>query len=270
MRTMAARRDPAVHHLKGYITDLWVAEGGDGLVLLDGGCRGDASRVVGFVRDRLGRPLTALRLAVATHAHPDHAGGACELRRRYRVPVAAPEGIDRWYAGPGGVVQQLVDRLLARHVARRLGRARESVAYPRRLRPDHPLVDGGPVPHLSGWRAVAVPGHTAHDVVLHHAEGATLYAADLVVRINGGLRLPVPVLDRRAMSRSIERLAELEVRRLLLAHGGEVAVSNAAEIADALRADLERTPSPSMRRVRSVTALGRTMREMVRNGRGAP
>ncbi len=264
---MAGTSASEVLRVRGFITDLWLVDRGEGLVLLDGGCRGDAERVVRAIVRDLGRSPGELSLAVVTHAHPDHAGGAVVLRRRFGTPIAAPTGIDLWYRGWSGLLQQMVDRQLARHVARRMGRPRESVAFPRRLRPDRWLLDGDQVPGLPGWRVLHLPGHTSHDVLLHSEAEATLYASDLVVRIGDELRLPVPILDRRLTARSIDRLAGLRIRRVLLAHGGEVEVDGADRVVAALHRDLARTPHPAMRWVRLLTRIGRETR---RTDRWAP
>ena len=261
---------PRIHRLAGYITELFLVEGEDGLVLLDCGCRGDAERIERFVTRTLGRSAGDLRLAVATHAHPDHAGGVLGLRRTLGVPIAAPRGVDRWYAGLGGALQHAVDRRLTQLVARRSGRQWESVAFPRRVRPDIVLRDGDEIPGAPGWRVIGVPGHTSHDIVFHHLESRTLYAADLVIRIGAGFRLPVPVLFPELMAASLERLGGLDADRLLLAHGGEVSRVRLADVADRLRAQLTQPPHPSMRRIAWLTSFPREVRRvrrMLRSGR---
>jgi glyoxylase-like metal-dependent hydrolase (beta-lactamase superfamily II) len=261
---------PRIHRINGYITQLFLLEGDDGLVLLDCGCRGDSARVERFIVGDLDRPARDLRLAVATHAHPDHAGGACRLRRSLGVAIAAPRGIDRWYAGLGGTLQHIVDRRLTQLVARRSGRRRESVAFPRRVRADIELRDGDEVPHAHGWHVVRVPGHTSHDIILHHREGGTVYVADLVVRVGSGFRLPVPVLFPDLMAASLERLAGLGADRLLLAHGGEVSKVRLPDLIDRLQGQVSQPSPPAMQRLKWLTAFPgevRRVRRMLRSGR---
>ncbi len=262
---------PRIHRLGGYITQLFLIEDDDGLVLLDCGCRGDARRVERFITRNLGRSASDLRLAVATHAHPDHAGGAFGLRRNLGVPVAAPRGIDLWYAGIGGALQHIVDRWLTQLVARRSGRRRESVGCPRRVRPNIELCDGDEIPHAPGWCVVRVPGHTSHDIVLHHREGRTVYVADLVVRVGSVFRLPVPVLFPDLMATSLERLATLQADRLLLAHGGEVSGLELADLVGRLRGQISDPTPPAMQKLTWLTAFPgevRRVRRMLRTGLG--
>ena len=88
-----------LHAVDGYISTLYLLEYENGLLLLDSGCRGDVARIEKFCRTRLQRSISDIRLCVVTHMHPDHAGGAFILRRRFNIPIAAPQHTERWYAG---------------------------------------------------------------------------------------------------------------------------------------------------------------------------
>ena len=138
--------------------------------------------------------------------HPDHAGGAPRLRKRFGIPIAAPSDADRWYRGLSGWAQHKVDTMLAQYSAWRNGRKTECVWYSRKLTP--------------GWQALSAPGHTAHDMVFYHEASATLYAADITIFRNNRYLLPFPVPFPDRMRTTLTRLSELRVRTLLLAHGG--------------------------------------------------
>ncbi|MBN2707030.1 MAG: MBL fold metallo-hydrolase [Deltaproteobacteria bacterium] len=211
-----------LHAIKGYIAVLFLIEYADRLLLLDGGARFDAARVENYMTAELQRSPRELALALVTHMHPDHAGGAPLLRRRWATKIAAHRDIDRWYRGFAGGAQHLVDTLLGHYSARQQFGHLERAWYPRRLRPDYGLTDGDAIPAFPDWQALAAPGHTLYDLVFYHAGSATLYAGDLLVKVGSGIVLPFPTLFPELMRQSLERLAGLPVRRLLLAHGGEL------------------------------------------------
>jgi glyoxylase-like metal-dependent hydrolase (beta-lactamase superfamily II) len=78
-------------------------------------------------------------------------------------------------------------------------------------------------PELEEWRCVPVPGHTDHMVALWHAPSRTLYAADALLHLPHqpqALQPPVTIDFEALYAASVERLARLPVRHLLLAHGG--------------------------------------------------
>ncbi len=208
-----------MHEIPGYIASLYVVETEAGLLLLDGGSRGDLLRLDAWLNNHGFTPQD-IRLSVVTHMHPDHAAMAQRLRKRYGIPIAAHHNIDRWYRGFWGWLQHKVDCLLAQYSANRNKRPFEFVWYGRKVKPDHGLTDGDSLPGFPDWQVLWVPGHTWYDIVLYHGDEHTLYAADLAIYRNGRYLLPFPVPFPEEMQRSLERLAALPVQTLLLAHGG--------------------------------------------------
>ncbi|MGE5449990.1 MAG: MBL fold metallo-hydrolase, partial [Methanomassiliicoccales archaeon] len=101
-----------LHQIEGYISTIFLVEYPYGMLLLDCGCAGDVAKIEAKCVE-LGRPLSDIKLAVATHAHPDHLGGAAKLRRKYAIPIAAHPEIDLWYRGAGGFIQHKVDSFFA-------------------------------------------------------------------------------------------------------------------------------------------------------------
>ncbi|MBN2705585.1 MAG: MBL fold metallo-hydrolase [Deltaproteobacteria bacterium] len=211
-----------LHRVKGYIATLYLVEYHDRVLLLDGGARFDALRVESYMESQMARSPVELTLALVTHMHPDHAGGAPLLRRRRATKIAAHRDIDQWYRGIGGRAQHLIDTLLGHYSARqRFGRL-ERAWYPRRLQPDFLLADGQELPGFPDWRAYAAPGHTLYDMVFYQEAERLLYVGDLLVRIGDRIVLPFPTLFPELMRKTLRRMAELPACRLLLAHGGEL------------------------------------------------
>jgi glyoxylase-like metal-dependent hydrolase (beta-lactamase superfamily II) len=222
----------AIHALSGFITALYVAEyraapaAPSTFLLLDGGIATDFDRVAFFTETVLRqRPVGgSFGLVVATHAHVDHVGSTGRWAAA-GVPVTAPAGIDGYFDGAGGRWHHHVEQGLASTVAVALGRALERpmthgvqpAVLPR-------LTDGARLPGFADWRAIHVPGHTAHMVALYHAATRTLYAADLIIGAQSSAKFfaPAPVDIPFAYAATLARVRRLDVRWLLLAHGGVV------------------------------------------------
>jgi len=217
-----------LHQVQGYIATLYLVEYQDKVLLLDGGARYDAVRIQEYMKHEMGRPPADLSLALVTHMHPDHAGGAPLLRRRFQTPIAAHVDIDRWYRGFRGGAQHIVDTFLGHYSARQQFGKLERAWYPKRLRPDFLLADGQALPSFSDWKAYAAPGHTLYDMVFYHSEEELLYVGDLVIKLGEKVVLPFPTLFPELMAATLKRVARLPVKKILLAHGGVIEVNDGA------------------------------------------
>lgn len=209
-----------LHALEGQIETIYLAVYPDKILLLDGGCRCDVRRIRHYVRNVLGRTMDDISLIFVSHTHPDHAGAAPVLRRKYGTPIAAHRNIDSWYQGVTGWLQHLIDYLLSWSVVIMMGQPFRRMWYPRTVRPDHLLDDGAALPRFEDWMLVATPGHTAHHSVLYNNDDGTLYVADMVLNLNGRWHPPFPVTMPKAQKASLDRLSRLAIKKLLLAHGG--------------------------------------------------
>lgn len=234
-----------VHPVEGYISTTYLIEYDHGLLLLDCGSASDVPKIEETCRD-LGYSPRDIRLAVATHAHPDHMGGARRLRGKYGIPIAAHPDIDEWYQGLGGYVQQKVDRFFAQWVAHKRGRKLKTTSYKRKLSPDYSINDGMRLPFYEDWEVVHTPGHTLPDLALHHPASGTLYFADTVCRVNGKINLPIPVLYPQLMRQSVLKLLDLQPAHILMGHGGIVEVPDQNWLCTQAEEVLNKVINPSM------------------------
>ncbi|MDJ0767052.1 MAG: MBL fold metallo-hydrolase [Myxococcota bacterium] len=209
-----------LHTIDGYIETMYLAVYKDKILVLDAGCKSDVPRVVSYITHQLGRSMGDVKLAIASHIHPDHAGGADAYRQRFGIPIAAPEGINWWYRGPSGSIQHAIDTVLTLYVAKKTKKPLENIFVNKSVTVDYPLANGDPLPFFEDWLALDTPGHTTHDMVFYNASTETLYAADVIIRLNGKYVAPFPVLLRKKMKRSLSKLTHLKVKRLATAHGG--------------------------------------------------
>ncbi|MGE5396621.1 MAG: MBL fold metallo-hydrolase [Chitinophagales bacterium] len=208
-----------IHVIHGYICNLYLLEYDQGLVLFDTGAANDVKRLERYMANHLQRSPDNIKLAVVSHAHPDHCGGAVLLRKKYNIPLAAHRNIDRWYAGPGGTLQHKLDIYMMLLVARSNKRHLERVLFDRQVKPDYPLDDLDCLPMFPDWQVFTTPGHTIHDIVLFNKDAGLLYASDLVLQINDKYLPPLVVPFPDMMKQSLDRVSSLNPGTIMFAHG---------------------------------------------------
>ncbi|MBF0443423.1 MAG: MBL fold metallo-hydrolase [Oligoflexales bacterium] len=219
---MAKMDGPVIHKILGAFETLFLVEYPDRLLLLDGGCLTDTNQIIYFITKILNRKMEDLKLAVVSHAHPDHAGAALKLRKLYKTEIAAHEFIDLWYSGIGGFTQHLMDIGFAQYVIFKFHHRIKHLWYSRKINPDHKLRDNDPLPYFDDWKVLHMPGHTANDIVIYNEKLSLAYIGDLIIRMIGIYYPPIPVTNSSAYKKTIDRLSKMKIDKLLLAHGGVV------------------------------------------------
>jgi glyoxylase-like metal-dependent hydrolase (beta-lactamase superfamily II) len=151
----------------------------EGLTLIDTGPRGSAAKILNAIR-RAGKNPYDIKQIILTHAHPDHAGSAEELKRILRVPVLAhyhDARIAKYGIGFRNEMQitpGIKNWLIYQCLIRRSGIDIEPVAI------DETLKDNDILPVLGGTRIIHTPGHTIGHICLLTEGGETLIAGDLL------------------------------------------------------------------------------------------
>lgn len=217
-----------IHRVPGVRgANAWLVVSAEGLVLVDTGFPGNGARIAAFVAS-LGRPggLTV----VLTHADPDHAGSADEVRRLTGARIAIHEADAAVLAGgltprraKGPWRRRAALPRLAR-LGHELGMAL-AVRLPgrwRRCAPDLLLRDGDALP---GLRVIHAPGHTAGSIALRGEEGALL-AGDAVFGDDRGRAHYPPrasALDPEQARDTARRLVASGFGTLYPGHGQPVA-----------------------------------------------
>ncbi|WP_435066015.1 MBL fold metallo-hydrolase [Halobaculum sp. EA56] len=179
-----------------------------GLVLVDAGLPGQTAELTDALADH-GLALADVRAVVLTHHDGDHAGGLAAVVERAADPVVyaheaaapyvdgrqfpmkAPEDAERYEPVPVDVELQ------------------DGVAF---------RTDAGPM------RTVFTPGHAPGHLALHFPEARLLLAADALRSDTGELSGPSERFtpDFETATRSVGRLAELDVRTVHCFHGGTI------------------------------------------------
>ncbi|MEX2646617.1 MAG: MBL fold metallo-hydrolase [Gaiellaceae bacterium] len=204
-------------HVHGYLL-----AGDDGWLLVDTGLAlPDLEHDAGS----LGVPVARI---VVTHFHPDHVGGADQLRAATGAPVLQgeldyaqclhvwgnpgwPERMAAWFA-EHGVPREITDDLIE------VGSA--YAAFIRFARDPEPLRAGDLV---DGWEVVALPGHADGHIGLHR-DGALVSGDHLLPRISPAVGLypdsrPDPLGDYLD---SLRRTEELAPRVVYPGHGDPI------------------------------------------------
>lgn len=254
--------DFKIHILKGVIENILLAEYPEKILLLDGGSRPDARLIEEFFQQKLQRPVTDIKLMVVTHMHPDHAGAAPLLRKKYNIPIAAHPNADNWYKGIGGNTQHLIDTALAHYVSsKQPAGKRTRMWYPAKLHPNYLLTENSPLPYFNDWVALETPGHTAHDLSLWNASQQTMYVADIVLQVKQKCMLPFPVTLPLLMQNSLDKLSKYPIKTLLLAHGGVCTNFKGSDTFLALKANLWQNNKPLFRLLEPLSRLSHCVRK---------
>lgn len=218
-----------IHLINGYISNLYLAEYEDKLLLLDCGCKNDVERIKRFCEKNLNRSIKEIKLAVATHNHPDHSGAAHPLRDLHQIQIAADRNIDLWYKGASGFIQHKIDCMLGHFVRKAQRKKLQPIVFNRFVKPDVILNDNNTIPGFSDWLVLHTPGHTTHDLVLYNAEQKLLYSSDCIINVSGKYNLPIPVFFDEKMKRSFKKLMALDIKTILPAHGDAIHTDNSVD-----------------------------------------
>lgn len=197
------------------------------LVLVDGGYAGFLP-LIEAAAGRHGLSLQALTGILITHHDIDHLGGIPEIREKYpaaKVYASAAEAPYISGARRSLRLQQaeaLYDTLPEHE--RPGARAFQQLLASARPVPVDVVLDEGPVAFLEGAAVLATPGHMPGHISVYLPESKTVVAADAVVFEQGALDIAHPAftLDLAAAVASVEKLARLDLRRLVCYHGGVV------------------------------------------------
>ena len=89
-----------IHEIDGYIQSFYLAEYDHGLLLLDGLSKPDVRKLESYIVDELKECKEDLKLVIATHPHPDHAGGARANKKVFPTSkIATSHNFNTWYKG---------------------------------------------------------------------------------------------------------------------------------------------------------------------------
>jgi len=215
-----------IHEIMGHIQSIFVIEYPDKILLTDCATKADLLKIEHFMQNELGRKMNDITLAVVSHMHPDHAGLANTLQKKYNIPIATHPMAKKWYSGFFGELQHLIDVILAWYVSIKMKNPPKRMWYSSNIKPDYSVNNGDKLPFFNDWQVIHTPGHTSHDISLYHEKTKTIYLGDVVLQINKKYLLPMPVTLPVLMEKTLTNLSKLNIETLLLAHGSKVIIKN--------------------------------------------
>ncbi|MBD3349003.1 MAG: MBL fold metallo-hydrolase [Candidatus Eisenbacteria bacterium] len=205
-----------------------------GLLLVDGGMAADVPRIVSQI-ESLGRAVAALKGIVVTHAHGDHTGGVTELVRRSGASVMAHRDEAPYIEGdeslPAGSLIQRAVRWLDDLIS----------GGSKGVEVEKKLGDQDCLEFLGGLRVIHTPGHTPGSISLYQEQREILFCGDLLFNGDlftgrGGLRQAPRFFSAEPdeATRSLEGLAELDVKVLCVGHGEPLVLENSMKMEQVL------------------------------------
>lgn len=190
---------------------LFVGEDGEA-TLVDAGLRGAPRKVLAGLARAGVAPEQVTRILL-THAHPDHTGGAAELRTRTAATTVSVHTEDLGFV-EAGTTAPMRRTLGLRPPPRRVAALSVTEA----------LHDGQLLPVAGGLRVLHTPGHTPGHVSLLHEPTGTLVTGDALFNMTRRITWPVAAFctDAAMTRRTAQRLGGLDFDVAAFTHGPEI------------------------------------------------
>ncbi len=216
----------------------------EGITLIDAGLSGQYADLRREL-EAIGRPLSDIRGIVLTHGDTDHTGFAERLRSELGIPV---------YVGTGDVARAKGEKPPSptSKDRRKIGPVLGFFAFALRkgglkmpaIREVVAMNDGDVLPLPGSPTIIGMPGHSPGSVAIHvPSVGAVFVGDELTTRnVLTGVEGPQPAPftdDQAESSRSLQNLADLDVRWIIPGHG-PVWTGGAAALIEAYRATEKR------------------------------
>lgn len=192
------------------------------LALIDTGIASSPTRYIAPAMDQLGLELTQVDVVINTHGHFDHIGGNAEVKSGSNAEILIHASDVAYAQSPHqhvAMARQPFETLGLAELAEEragfvLGLVGESAGADRILE-DGDVIDLGDGTEL---QVLHTPGHSAGSICLYWEDERILLCGD-AVQGRGSRCGGLPIYDSAAeYRRSLERLAGLSVRLLLLGH----------------------------------------------------
>jgi glyoxylase-like metal-dependent hydrolase (beta-lactamase superfamily II) len=189
----------------------------NGLTLIDTGYKGSMDHIFSAL-GKAGENPDAIKQVILTHAHPDHAGSAADIKKKLGIPLLAHEQeaplIEQGISGRAaihlspGVINWLIYTLFIKRGSSTI----DPVGIDKHLNHNDIL------PIAGGLQVLHTPGHSAGHLALWLKNEGVLIAGDICAHV-AGLDLSTVYEDRALGIRSILDVAELNFDKAVFGHG---------------------------------------------------
>ena len=192
----------------------------DGLTLVGTGNAGSTGKIFSAIKNGGMDPFDIKRI-ILTHAHPDHAGSAAEIKRMLRVPVMAHREDARIMQYGIAVRKEICLTPGLRNLLIYEMFIKRSPINIEPVNTDILLSDNDLLPLLGGTRVIHTPGHSRGHITLLAEKEQVLLAGDLLSN-NFGLGLSVIYENMADGIGSILKVTDLDFEKIALGHGSPI------------------------------------------------
>lgn len=217
-----------IHRLSRGVTNFYLIEEGNGLILVDAGTPTDWDLLAETI-GRLGRDVGSLEAVLLTHAHADHTGFAEQARTTANARVLVHKSDEHAtttgeLGEPDGKIRSYLFKLQMYRTMLSLGRRGASKVVP--VREVSTFGDGEILDVPGNPRVIHAPGHTEGTCALLIEDRKVLFAGDVLTTWNPLTGRVGPQIMPSAMNtdtpqalRSLQALDDLSVDVTLPGHG---------------------------------------------------
>ncbi len=200
-----------------YLNLTLIVDEENGTTLVDAGLP-DQTDAIGAALAEAGMGVRDLRRIIFTHQDLDHVGSGAALVRQSGARVLAHSADAPYIDGSLGPLKPSPEMLEQRPQMRKALERLEPVVV------DEQVENGTRIDLAGGTRVVFTPGHTPGHISLYLEGSKVLVAGDALTADGGHLNGPNPwaTLDMRTATRSVKRLADLDIDTIVCYHGGVV------------------------------------------------
>ncbi|MEM2089188.1 MAG: MBL fold metallo-hydrolase [Thermoproteota archaeon] len=209
---------PGAHWVEGVNANPYLLARVDGkLVIVDTGMLGDAKKILEYMSTKMNSNPKDLKTILLTHCHPDHVGGALELKELTGAKIAIHKDDADYVAGRKKLPP--IKGPIPLEITR--------FPPPPLIQPDLLLNDGE---IIDGLKVIHIPGHTPGSIALYDQNRRILFTGDALLSFGGKVVGPSEQfsVDIHEARRSIERLTVLDFDIMLSGHGEPLRVNAAA------------------------------------------
>jgi glyoxylase-like metal-dependent hydrolase (beta-lactamase superfamily II) len=211
-------RVPARH------ANTYLAEGDNGLVLIDTGMPGSEKKILSAVSS-LGRQPSDIKLVLLTHRHLDHIGSSAAIKKKSSALLASHPFEKPYVAGTLVIITPKAWSLYGRIARRVLAVASSTMKLLRLIKyqPVHvdeaadeeSVLDSAGIDGSIVW----TPGHTKGSVSLFLNKSRVAIIGDLLTSKHGKLVEPIFMENPSQTKTSVQRILDLDPVTLCPGHG---------------------------------------------------
>jgi glyoxylase-like metal-dependent hydrolase (beta-lactamase superfamily II) len=194
----------------------------DTVILVDTGFPGQLGKFREAI-EKAGVPFDKLNKIILTHQDIDHIGSLPDILHELpqRVEVLASEAEKPYIQGEKRLIkfEALAPDSLPEELGKKL---KPIIENPPKAEINKTVADGEELPYCGGITVISTPGHTPGHISLYHKQSKTLIAGDAIFIVDGQLIGPNPqyTLDMNLAKKSLTKLAQYDIEKVICYHGG--------------------------------------------------